>query len=300
MTTYNDVIDELGVFTFDVEDYLPMAGGREMLQTIFNKRDWDTSVKEFQEIVSEVRNDAEVSFRDQMFIGEMETMEEEFEDVVRGTSAADGLDDDEIEEIVSDLEPGDIVFENYESVIDEDVKFYISPFQRENFNTACNEMYTFLEGFTEAYNDEEVTSFDGDVPEVIEKLFASQGYSVDDALDADKLSCSKFLDSFVDEVGNGVSNPSLTLLVSLHSSAIFDIIDGDNRTLVVPTDAVVGFYDGVNGGGSLIGIELEKPWEVPVSVEDLASTFGGWFIEDGDSYTPDGVYGGLRYVEVDM
>lgn len=300
MTTYRDVIDEIGEFTFDVGDYYPMVGGRGILQAAFNKRDWNSTIDEFRENVRETRDAVEVAFQDYIFTNEMWVIKEEFEEAVRGTSVATGLDDEEIDEIVSELEPGDIVFGNYESMSDEDVKFYVSPFQRENFNTMGDELYAFIDEFVEAYNGDEVTSFDGEVPEVVANLFASQGYSIDDALDEGKVSSSKFLSSFVEEMGYSVSSPELTFLVSLHSSAIFDIINGDNRTLTVPTDAVVGIFDGENGGGAPMGIELEQEWEIPVSVADLASTFGGWFIDDGGSYTPDGVYGGLHYVEVDL
>ena len=144
----------------------------------------------------------------------------------------------------------------------------VMPFQRENFNT---EGGLFVDLFISMYNQdkdsikEALKNIDIDSQEnVIDMLFKSQGYSIYDICDRNKISSSKFLTSFYNELNNLIveNGGFLSFLVKIDAEDYFGLLEGNNK-LVFNGDTC-GLFDPVRGGGSILDIELEKPFEMYV------------------------------------
>lgn len=144
----------------------------------------------------------------------------------------------------------------------------VMPFQRENFNT---EGGLFVELFNAMYDQdkddikEALKNIDIDSQEnVIDMLFRSQGYSIYDICDRNKVSSSKFLTSFYNELNNLVleNGGFLSFLIKIDAEDYFGLLEGNNK-LVFNGDTC-GLFDPVRGGGSILDIELEKPFEMYV------------------------------------
>lgn len=95
-------------------------------------------------------------------------------------------------------------------------------------------------------------------------LFRSQGYSIYDICDRNKVSSSKFLTSFYNELNNLVleNGGFLSFLIKIDAEDYFGLLEGNNK-LVFNGDTC-GLFDPVRGGGSILDIELEKPFEMYV------------------------------------
>ena len=118
-------------------------------------------------------------------------------------------------------------------------------------------------------------------------LVKQQGHSKDELVKAlnDEESSNKFMQSIVDECFNTTS--SMNALVLLGKCTLGQLLDIDNNTsVVVNKDAVCGLVDTWAGGGSLLGIELEKDVVVP---SNIIHYFGA----DGSNggYSVDSIYG---------
>lgn len=144
----------------------------------------------------------------------------------------------------------------------------VMPFQRENFNT---EGRLFVELFSAMYDQdkdgikEALKNIDIDSQEnVIDILFKSQGYSIYDICDRNKISSSKFLTSFYNELNNLVleNGGFLSFLMKINAEDYFGLLEGNNK--LVFTSGTCGLFDPIRGGGSILEIELEKPFEMYV------------------------------------
>lgn len=144
----------------------------------------------------------------------------------------------------------------------------VMPFQRENFNT---EGGLFVELFSAMYDQdkddikEALKNIDIDSQEnVIDMLFRSQGYSIYDICDRNKVSSSKFLTSFYNELNNLIveNGGFLSFLVKIDAEDYFGLLEGNNK--LVFTSGTCGLFDPIRGGGSILEIELEKPFEMYV------------------------------------
>ena len=144
----------------------------------------------------------------------------------------------------------------------------VMPFQRENFNT---EGGLFVELFSAMYDQdkddikEALKNIDIDSQEnVIDILFGSQGYSIYDICDRNKVSSSKFLTSFYNELNNLIveNGGFLSFLMKINAEDYFGLLEGNNK--LVFNSGTCGLFDPVRGGGSILDIELEKPFEMYV------------------------------------
>lgn len=144
----------------------------------------------------------------------------------------------------------------------------VMPFQRENFNT---EGGLFVELFSAMYDQdkddikEALKNIDIDSQEnVIDILFRSQGYSIYDICDRNKISSSKFLTSFYNELNNLIveNGGFLSFLVKIDAEDYFGLLEGNNK--LVFNNGTCGLFDPIRGGGSILEIELEKPFEMYV------------------------------------
>lgn len=142
----------------------------------------------------------------------------------------------------------------------------VMPFQRENFNT---EGGLFVELFISMYNQdkdgikEALKNIDIDSQEnVIDMLFRSQGYSIYDICDRNKISSSKFLTSFYNELNNLVleNGGFLSFLLKIDAEDYFRLLEGNNKLIF--SSGTCGLFDPVRGAGSILEIELEKPFEM--------------------------------------
>ena len=119
-------------------------------------------------------------------------------------------------------------------------------------------------------------------------LAKQQGYNKDDVQKAieDENSDNKFLKSVMEECYNTTS--SMNSVVFLGKCELDDLLDYDNNkdSIKVKKDAMCGLVDTWAGGGSLLGIELEKDVTVPA---DCIYYFGP--DEAVDGYGVDSIYG---------
>lgn len=121
-------------------------------------------------------------------------------------------------------------------------------------------------------------------------LAGTQGYSREDVvgaiLDGDYKG-SKFLKSLIQEYIDTLSH--MNSIIFLGTMSLKDMMDSkETGSIKVPTNTVLGFWDGWSGSGSTIGIELEKPVVVPYELRDRIYTAYG---KTNDVYTPQEIYG---------
>lgn len=118
-------------------------------------------------------------------------------------------------------------------------------------------------------------------------LVEQQGHSKDELIKAleDEKSDNKFMQSVMEECYN--TSSSMNALVFLGKLTLGQLLDVDNNSsVVVNKSAMCGLVDTWAGGGSLLGIELEKDVVVP---SNIVYYFGA----DGSNggYSIDSIYG---------
>lgn len=101
------------------------------------------------------------------------------------------------------------------------------------------------------------------VDEVTIKLFTSQGYELSDLCDDEKVKNSKFLSSFLEEMINLYNIGVYTAVTILSIEELKDAIE--NKEINIERKTVFGMFDPACGGGSLMGIFLEKDFKLPLS-----------------------------------
>lgn len=121
-------------------------------------------------------------------------------------------------------------------------------------------------------------------------LAGTQGYSREDVVGAilnRDYKGSKFLKSLRQEYIDTASQ--MNSIIFLGTMSLKDMMDSkETGSIKVPTNTVLGFWDGWSGTGSTIGIELEKPVVVPYEIRDrIYAAYG----KTNDVYTPQEIYG---------
>ena len=151
-----------------------------------------------------------------------------------------------------------------EAYVDGNEKFYgwVAPYQDENTNREGGA----IEEFVYVLNENNEINVDN-LP-IFDKLFKSQGYDVQDILDENKK--GTFLDSFRAELNNASGLGVFVFTGTWTLNQIISIAQGGS--LAVPKNVTCGIFNPVTGGGSLLGVKLEKDWEIPST--DL---FGDYF-----------------------
>lgn len=95
------------------------------------------------------------------------------------------------------------------------------------------------------------------VPECLDWIVKTQGYELNDILNKDKQSKSKFLKSTVDEILNEQNSCQfLTFLIFVTLDELFKILKG--QTFTIDSNTVCGFANIIHGSTSGLDISLEK------------------------------------------
>lgn len=159
-----------------------------------------------------------------------------------------------------------------------------------------------MSSIADAYNNPDL--FKHDDAEFIEAsdnaltyLIHQQGYTVKNVIEAvmnEKETGNTFIDSVADEINNlTYSINELTILVNCGGQELLEIFDkialnaADN--LEISTNATIGLFNEWSGAGSILGINLEKPLIVPISmIKNIQIECRS---KNKFSYTVDDVYG---------
>lgn len=106
------------------------------------------------------------------------------------------------------------------------------------------------------------------VPECLDWIVKTQGYELNDILNKDKQSKSKFLKSTVDEILNEQNSCQfLTFLIFVTLDELFKILKG--QTFTIDSNTVCGFANIVHGSTSGLDISLEK--DITLNLNRLTS-----------------------------
>lgn len=168
------------------------------------------------------------------------------------------------------------------------------PFQHENLNTEGDQLVDILSYIMEE-NKEEIIQYQKEKPDcIMSKLFQSQGYNIVDILDREKREKSKFLKTMNNEIQNITDEYNFIVLSA--SVSVKDFYDFyENEKIIKLQDPFVGLFNPIHGGGSILGVELEQPFEYQykkelidnIQIENSSkhSDFGNY------GYTVNSVYG---------
>ena len=134
------------------------------------------------------------------------------------------------------------------------------PLQDENLNTEGAQLMQLISGVQDE-DLEEIKEFQRNNPKnIVDELFKSQGYELIDLFDEKKYKQSKFLRSFYNEIVNYYKN-SLCFIVMFAKVSLRDFYDiMENERTIELKSPVCGIVNLAQGGGSTLGIELEKPF----------------------------------------
>ena len=167
----------------------------------------------------------------------------------------------------------------------------VMPEQADNLNCEGSVLSGVLEGIVNALKGE--GDFE-DVEEgtVLSDLFASQGYVFADLIDEGKIGKSVFLKSFLDEVAECYEGMPV-FLVFLAKMNLRDYYSLRNHEAqMVFTNGTCGLFNPVTGSGSVLELELEKPFVCEVDGDDDYSSCA-LQVEGASAYgyTVDSIYG---------
>ena len=135
----------------------------------------------------------------------------------------------------------------------------IYPKQDENFNTEGTELGEIAENIMNYICEEEYDEKLLNSDNAINDLIFSQGYTLGDLADYFNglaTEHSIFLESLIDELENSINNIFLGYAMKVNIEDYFKIREGKP---IKYNNGMLGLVDIVNGGGSLMNIELEKP-----------------------------------------
>ena len=166
------------------------------------------------------------------------------------------------------------------------LKLNIMPNQRKNLNT---EGLYFINLF-KAMLDRDVDDIKKAKKElkenVIEDLFKSQGYELVDICDDEKINESKFLSTFYAELSclRIDAGGFLVFLTELGLKDYYRLLN--NEISINFERGTCGIFDPVFGGGSILELVLERPFEIKAFTKDKNDRFyDSWIqIEDADCY----------------
>lgn len=122
-------------------------------------------------------------------------------------------------------------------------------------------------------------------------LITSQGYNISDLRNTDKVNNSKFLQSLVNEWSDlPYAMSQLVTMIDIDGASFMsDLKVGSTITLKV--GSTIGLFDKWNGSGSMLDIELEKPFTYTIDDDTELQVEGA---NNNYNYTVDKVYGLVR------
>jgi len=110
-------------------------------------------------------------------------------------------------------------------------------------------------------NKKEIIQYQKEKPDcIMTKLFQSQGYNIVDILDREKREKSKFLKTMNNEIHNITDDYNFIVFsASVNLKDFYDFYE--NEKTIRLKDPFVGLFNPIHGGGSLLDVELEQPFE---------------------------------------
>ena len=189
-----------------------------------------------------------------------------------------------------------------------ELKINLFPYQNQNINTEGEELGTAIEALIKRYRNTKYPSYfinnENNIQllektinnnQILKLLFDSQGYQFNDLADNNKCQKSPFLNSFLNEIDNIYYQAPkfLTFLIKINAQEYLDYIRNPKYKIIInPNKKIsgttgIGIFNPINGGGSLLQIQLEKPItleckEIQIQIEERKNNYG---------YTVDTVYG---------
>lgn len=162
----------------------------------------------------------------------------------------------------------------------------VFPYQEENLNCEGGELQDALieigeQGFLTQKN------------EVLEKLFASQGYDIHQKIDWD--SDDEFIKSFRSEMANFSYDyyPStITFLAKMSIEDYYALRSGEKSMIFEKGEC--GLFNPIHGNGSSLELELNKPFEIKFTGEEDFFAIQIEGAKENYGYTVDRVYGLVR------
>lgn len=153
---------------------------------------------------------------------------------------------------------------------------------QENLNTEGDILLSSIDMIKDHFNDKEDLDLN-QIDLITKTLFKSQGYEIEELLDKDSL----FLNSFLEEINNTSYEPIVYLVHRKMSlSDIKDLLE--KEILTISTDDVIGLFNPIQGGGSIIDIQLEKDVDIPLDYIYLSNVYNSSY-----GYSSVSVYGNL-------
>lgn len=153
---------------------------------------------------------------------------------------------------------------------------------QENLNTKGDILLSSIDMIKDHFNDKEDLDLN-QIDPITKTLFKSQEYEIEELLDKDSL----FLNSFLEEINNTSYEPIVYLVHRKMSlSDIKDLLE--KEILTISTDDVIGLFNPIQGGGSIIDIKLEKNINIPLGYIYLSNIYNSSY-----GYSSSEIYGNL-------
>ena len=187
------------------------------------------------------------------------------------------------------------------------INCWVAPLQVDNHNLEGSEIAGDVATLYDIIHDDLDPSVAA-VSDAMESLITSQGMNLTQWAYDTNTNPGAFAASLRDEISEmtGLLMQS-SFLIAQGVISITDldaIMRGTTNALCIPAatedphrEIPVGLFDPVTGGGSIIGVELERDWLVPCTARTLDSSFGGIHTDDERvlagryGYAPSEVYG---------
>lgn len=189
---------------------------------------------------------------------------------------------------------------------------WIAPLQVDNHNREGSEIASDVATLYDIAGGDLDPSMTA-VSDAMESLIASQGMNLAQWANNISTTPGAFAASLRDEINEmtGLLMQS-SFLIAQGFISITDldaIMRGNANALCIPAagtqhrETPVGLFDPVTGGGSVLGIELERDWLVPYTARTLNSSFGGIHTDDEHvlagryGYAPSEVYDNINQID---
>lgn len=171
----------------------------------------------------------------------------------------------------------------------------IIPNQRENLNTEGSYFVNLLCAMVDRDVDDIKKAKEELKENVIEDLFKSQGYELVDICDDEKINESEFLSTFYAELFSLRIDAGgfLVFLTELDLKDYYGLLN--NEISINFERGTCGIFDPIFGGGSILELVLERPFEIKAFTEDKNDIFYDSWIQVEDSkcygYSLQSIYG---------
>ena len=208
----------------------------------------------------------------------------EYDDTLREIINEFTNDNKLIEDLLCDVDISENLITNLdrEEIYDNYQVFVDILLDQENLNTEGDILSSSIDMIKDHFNDKEDLDLN-QIDPITKALFKSQGYEIEELLNKDSL----FLNSFVDEINNTSYEPIVYLVHRKMSlSDIKDLLE--KEILTISTDDVIGLFNPIHGGGSIMDIQLEKNVNIPLDYIYLSNAYSPSY-----GYSSASVYGNL-------